>query len=296
MTTSDKTTQELSLTIPQMLKNKTTLSFEVFPPKEGVSFDGVRETVSRLSTFKPDFFSCTYGAGGTNRERSFQLCDLVRESGNPVLAHLTCIGSRKGEIAEIVRGHIDNNIMNVLALRGDFPAGQAHSGGDFAHADELTGFLKKEFPRLCIGAAGYPEKHIQAESLDSDIAALRSKQDSGAEFVMTQLCYNVSAFAEYLKRIRKAGVTIPVVAGIMPAFAYEQTIKMTLFNGCSIPAELAALLGKHRDDPDGLGAVGIEYTARLMRRFVEAGADGLHVYSMNKWKKVSAVMEVFAAV
>jgi len=151
--------------------------------------------------------------------------------------------------------------------------------------------LRLEFPDLCIGAAGYPEKHLQAASVESDIACLRSKQDSGASFVMTQLCYDVPAFEQYMKRIRKAGVTIPVAAGIMPVLAYDPTIRMTISNGCSIPAELAALLGRYRNDPDGLAKAGVEYTAGLIRRFVAAGANGLHLYTMNRWKKIVAILE-----
>ena len=279
------------MTIAELLQNKTTLSFEVFPPKDEVPLDGIRQTLSRLYEFKPDFFSCTFGAGGTGRGRNVEVCDLVNESGNLIMPHLTCIGNSRDGIREIAQGYIDRKITNLLALRGDFPAGQDGTGGDFTNADGLIAFLKTEFPGLCIGAAGYPEKHIGAESVESDIGYLRSKQYNGAGFVMTQLCYDVPAFERFLERIRKAGVTVPVVVGIMPVLTYDPTVRMTIFNGCSIPAELAAILGKYRNDSASLTKAGIEYTVALIHRFIAAGANGLHLYSLNKWEKIAAILE-----
>jgi len=279
------------MTIAELLTQKTPLSFEVFPPKDEVPLDGIRETIRRLSEFRPDFFSCTFGAGGTARGRNIEVCDIVSAGGNLAVPHLVCIGSSRDDIRKIVTEYRERKLANILALRGDFPDGREAVRGDFTRADELIAFLRLEFPDLCIGAAGYPEKHLQAASVESDIACLRSKQDSGASFVMTQLCYDVPAFEQYMKRIRKAGVTIPVAAGIMPVLAYDPTIRMTISNGCSIPAELAALLGRYRNDPDGLAKAGVEYTAGLIRRFVAAGANGLHLYTMNRWKKIVAILE-----
>jgi len=278
------------MTIAELLTKKTTLSFEVFPPKNEVPLDGIRETISRLGEFKPDFFSCTFGAGGTARGRNTEVCDIVGANGNLAMPHLICIGSGRDDIRRIVSEYRDRKLTNILALRGDFPDGREATHGDFARADELIAFLRLEFPELCIGAAGYPEKHLQAASVESDIACLRSKQDNGASFVMTQLCYDVPAFERFLERIRKAGVTIPVAAGIMPVLSYDPTIRMTISNGCSIPADLAALLGRHRNDPEGLAEAGMEYTSALIRRFVAAGANGLHLYSMNKWKRIAVIL------
>ncbi|MCL2192691.1 MAG: methylenetetrahydrofolate reductase [Treponema sp.] len=279
------------MTVAELMSKKTTISFEVFPPKDNVPLDKISETIRRLGDFKPDFFSCTFGAGGTDRGRNIEVCDIVSASGNLAMPHLICIGSSRDDIRKIVAGYRDRKLTNILALRGDIPEGQESTKGDFSHADELIAFLRAEFPDLCIGAAGYPETHLWAASPESDIAHLRSKQDNGASFVMTQLCYDVQAFERFLERIRKAGVTIPVAAGIMPVLAYDPTIRMTVSNGCSIPAELAALLGRYRNDPEGLAKAGIEYTATLIQRFVAVGVNGLHLYSMNQWKKVAAILE-----
>ena len=145
-------------------------------------------------------------------------------------------------------------------MRGDFPAGWEGTNGDFSHADGLIGYIRTKFPDFCIAAACYPEKHILAPSFEADIAHLRSKQDNGAEFLMSQLCHDVEAFEAFVYRIREAGITIPVVLGIMPALHKDAIIRMTLSNGCSIPAELAAIIGTYGDDPDEFKKAGIEYT------------------------------------
>jgi len=279
------------MTITELLQRKTTFSLEVFPPKDGVPLDGIRDTLSHLYKLKPDFFSCTFGAGGTGRGRNVEVCDIVKESGNLVMPHITCIGNTREDIREIIRGYVDRKIVNLMALRGDFPVGQEGTEGDFAHADELITFVRSEFPDFCIGVAGYPEKHLEAPSMESDIGYLRSKQDKGAGFVMTQLCYDLSSFERFLEMSRKAGVTIPIIAGIMPVLAYDPIIRMTISNGCAIPAELATILGRYRNDPMGLAKAGMEYTVALIHRFTAAGADGLHLYSLNKWERITEILE-----
>ena len=277
--------------ITELLKKKMTLSFEVFPPKDGVSTDKVLNILSHLYRFKPDFISCTYGAGGSERGRNIDVCDAIQKSGTLVMPHFTCVGSSTEEIVSLASRYVDMGIENVLALRGDFPPGQENTGGDFLHADELIGFLSPRFPQLCFGAAGYPEKHISAPSMEADINHLRSKQDKGARFIMTQLCYDVRAYERFMERIRKTGVTIPVVAGIMPVLSLEPTIRMTLFNGCSIPAELAAIMGKYQNDPESFTMAGMDYTVVLIHRFIAQGINGLHLYSMNKWKNLTEILK-----
>jgi methylenetetrahydrofolate reductase (NADPH) len=278
--------------IVELLKEKMTISFEVFPPKDGVPMNGILETLSRLYLFKPDFISCTYGAGGSKRGRNIEVCEAVKKSGNVIMSHFTCIGSSRDDIEKIANDYVSMGIENILAIRGDFPAGWEGTKGDFAHADELISFLNTRFPQLCIAAAACPEKHIDAPSMEADIAYLRSKQDKGAQFIMTQLCHDVSAFERFLERIRKAGLTIPVVAGIMPVLAREPVIRMTLLNGCSIPAELAVILGKYHDDPESFTKAGIDYTVNQIHRYIAAGIDGLHLYSLNKWEKLTEILRI----
>jgi methylenetetrahydrofolate reductase (NADPH) len=277
--------------IAELLKQKMTVSFEVFPPKDEVPMDGILETLSRLYRFKPDFISCTCGAGGSGRGRNIEVCDAVKKSGNLVMPHLTCIGTGRDEIQQCAQKYADMGFENILAIRGDFPAGWEGTRGDFSNAGELVNFLHNGFPRLCIGAAAYPEKHISAPSVEADIVHLRAKQDKGAQFIMTQLCHDVTAFERFLKKIRRAGITIPVIAGIMPVLTREPVIRMTLSNGCSIPAELAVIMGKYQDSPESFAKAGMEYTVAQIHRYIAAGIDGLHLYSLNKWEKLTVILQ-----
>jgi len=277
--------------IAELLKKKKTLSFEVFPPKDEIPMDGILDTLSHLYLFKPDFISCTYGAGGSKKGRNIEVCDAVRESGNMVMPHLTCMGTSHNDMKEIMENYVDRKFENILALRGDFPAGWENTRGDFSHADELIRYIKAGFPQFCISAAAYPEKHLSARSMEEDISYLRLKQDSGAEFIMTQLCHDVSAFERFLEQIRKAGVTIPVIVGIMPVLSCEPTVRMTISNGCSIPAELAAIIGKYQNDPASFTQAGMEYTVAQIHRYTATGINGLHLYSLNRWKKLTEILK-----
>ena len=277
--------------IAELFKKKMTISFEVFPPKEQVPMDGILETLSRLYRFKPDFISCTYGAGGSNKGRHVEVCTAIQKSGNVIMPHFTCIGNSRDDIKKSINDYEDMGIENILAMRGDLPAGWEGTRGDFSYADDLISFINTAFPKMCISAAAYPEKHIIAPSMESDIAHLRSKQDKGAQFIMTQLCHDVPAFERFVKRIRKAGVNIPVVAGIMPVLARDPIIRMTVSNGCSIPAELAAILGKYADNPEDFSKAGIEYTVLQIHRYIDAGINGLHLYSLNKWEKLTEILQ-----
>lgn len=276
--------------IAALLEKKRTVSFEVFPPGDEIPMDGVLSTLSHLYRFKPDFISCTYGAGGTKRKRNLEVCAAVDRDGHTVMPHLTCIGHSRDDINSIMRDYAGEGFENLLALRGDLPVGWESVRGDFSHADDLIVYARAAFPGLCIGAAAYPEKHLAAPSMEDDIARLRSKQDKGAGFLITQLCYDVSAFERFLERIRKAGVTIPLIAGVMPVLACEPVIRMTMSNGCSIPADLAAVIGKYQGDPKSFTKAGMEYTVNLIHRYRALDINGLHFYTMNRWGKLTEIL------
>jgi methylenetetrahydrofolate reductase (NADPH) len=276
--------------IAEILKKRMTFSFEVFPPKNEQPMEPLLQTLSQLYRFEPDFLSCTYGAGGTNKGRSLEICGAVKKSGHEILAHFTCIGNSRDDVKNFMAEYIALGIENFLVMRGDFPPGWEATHGDFAHADELLSFIGHEFPDLCMSAAGYAEKHIAAASFDEDIAHLRSKQDNGAEFIMLQLCHDVGAYERYVERVRRAGVHLPIIVGLMPVLARDAIIRMTVSNGCSIPAELAVLLGKYDKDPEGFKRVGIEYTVKQIHRYMAAGIDGLHIYTLNKWESVTEIV------
>ena len=268
--------------ISDILKQKNTFSFEVFPPKEGQPLEPLLNTLDILYRYKPDFVSCTYGAGGSNKGLNLEVCRHILDSAFTPVSHFTCIGANKDEIKGIMDEYISIGIENVLALRGDLPKGWAGTGGDFAHADELMSYLHEICPGLCIGVAGYPEKHIEAISFEQDILHLKVKQENGAQFITTQICHNLDSFERYLELIMANDIDIPVIAGLMPVLFREGTVRMTLSNGCSIPGELAQIIGKFEHDPAGFKEAGKEYTVKQIERFLKTGISGLHIYTMNK--------------
>ena len=277
--------------IASLLESRMSFSFEVFPPKTDEGMANLREAIHHFYTFKPDFISCTYGAGGTNAGRHLEVCRLLTGDGaTEVMPHFTCIGNTREQITAAVKEYESLGMENILAMRGDLPEGWEGTNGDFGNADGLIKYIKNEFPDFCIAAACYPEKHLTAPSFAADLAHLRSKQDNGAEFLMSQLCHDVDAFSEFVYRIDQAGVALPVVIGIMPVLVKDAIIRMTLSNGCSIPAELAAIVGKYGDKPEEFKKAGMAYTVEQIYRFMEAGIAGLHIYTLNKWQDVETIM------
>ncbi len=277
--------------ISSLLGSRMSFSFEVFPPKTDAGMTNLRDAIDHYYDFKPDFISCTYGAGGTNAGRHMEVVELLKnDARTEVMPHFTCIGNTRGQISDALKQYESLGLENILAMRGDLPEGWEGTNGDFSNADGLIRYIKGGFPDFCVAAACYPEKHILAPSFDSDIAHLRSKQDNGAEFLMSQLCHDVDAFSAFVERIRWAGITVPVVIGIMPALVKDAIIRMTVSNGCSIPAELAAIIGKYGEKPEEFKKAGIEYTVKQIHRFMAAGIGGLHIYTLNKWEDVEVIM------
>ncbi|MDR1571027.1 MAG: methylenetetrahydrofolate reductase [Clostridiales Family XIII bacterium] len=276
--------------ISDRLAKGKTFSFEVFPPKADKPLEPLLETLGQLYRFNPDFISCTYGAGGTNAGRSFEICKAILDSGHTVISHFTCIGGSRTDITGTVDKYAAAGIENLLALRGDLPEGWEGTRGDFSHADDLIAFLHEKYPSICLGAAAYPEKHIEAPSFESDMEYLRSKQENGAEFIMCQLCHDAGAFSAYLAQMRRDGITIPVIAGIMPVLLRDATIRMAVTNGCSVPRELAEIIGRHYDSPEDFKKAGKAFTVKQIRRFIDAGVDGIHIYSLNKHEDVSEIL------
>lgn len=277
--------------ISDLLKERMSFSFEVFPPKTDKGMENLKAAMQHYYAFKPDFISCTYGAGGGNAGRNVEVCETLKAGASTeVMTHFTCIGNTKEKINEELKHYQSFGIENILAMRGDLPQGWEGTNGDFSNADGLIKYIKTEFPDFCISAACYPEKHVIAPSFASDIAHLRSKQDNGAEFLMSQLCHDVEAYKVFVDRIRKAGISIPIVLGIMPALDKDAIIRMTVSNGCSIPATLAEIIGKYGENPEEFKKAGIEYTVNQMYRFMEAGINGLHLYALNKYEDIETIL------
>ncbi|MBE6033601.1 methylenetetrahydrofolate reductase [Aminipila sp.] len=276
--------------ISQMLKERITYSFEVFPPKMEQSLEPLKETLDQLYKCTPDFISCTYGAGGTNKGRSTELCEIIEKSNHNVMTHFTCIGNTKKDVLNYMNEYISIGVENVLALRGDIPHGLDGTNGDFSNANQLIAFIRENFSNLCLAAACYPEKHMEASSIEEDINFLKLKQDCGAEFLMTQLCHDVEAYESFMDKIRNKQIVLPVVVGIMPVLSKDAIIRMTVSNGCSIPKELAEIIGKYGDEPEEFKKAGKEFTVKQISRYMDAGINGLHIYSLNKYRDIVDIL------
>lgn len=280
--------------IPEILKQRMSFSFEVFPPKVDQPIEPLLDTLEHLYGYAPDFISCTYGAGGSNAGRNLDICSAIQKSGRTTaVTHFTCIGNSRGQIKDQLDAYLANGVNHILALRGDFPAGWEGTKGDFNHANELITFIRKEYgDKFTIACSGAPEKHIDARTFEEDIAHLRMKQDAGADFIMTQLCFDIEGYKRWYEAIRKAGVTIPVDVGLMPVLSKDATIRMSLsINGCSIPRDLAEVISHHYNDPEGFKAAGKEYTVKQIHEFINFGIEGLHIYTLNKYKDVSDIID-----
>jgi methylenetetrahydrofolate reductase (NADPH) len=271
-------------------RGRPVFSFEFFPPKTDEGARALMATVADLEeALDPDFVSVTYGAGGSTRDRTVEVVTRIQEElGTTTMAHLTCVGSSEGEIAQVVDRLIAKGIENILALRGDPPKlaeglsdGFVPVPGGFSHATELTGFLKAGW-NVDIGGACYPEGHVESKSLEDDLRWTKVKVEQGAGFLITQLFFDNQDYFAFVARARKAGITVPIVPGIMPITNVAQIERFTKMCGAKIPPELAFRLRRVQDDPALVMATGIEHAIKQCRRLLEGGAPGLHFYTVNK--------------
>jgi len=280
--------------IKDLFSQKQTLSFEVFPPKKDDEFTNAQNVLHQLSELQPDFISVTYGAGGSRSKRTVELASFIQNSLHiPAVAHMTCVGSSKEDILTVTDDMKQAGLSHVLALRGDRPTWMDDAQFEnraFAHASDLTRFLK-EHTDLEVAGACYPEKHFEAESLDSDIAYLKEKQEAGAAFFITQLFFENDSFYRFLEKKNHAGITLPVCAGIMPITSAKQLGTTVTLSGSSVPKELADIIATYGENPEDMRKAGIDYTIRQILDLKQHGADGIHIYSMNKPKTTRTIVE-----
>ena len=295
--------------LSDMMKKRQLLSFELFPPKTDRGMTNLSETIQQLCRYKPEYISVTYGAGGGNVGANRQVCRMVRNAGTVPVTHFIVIRNTKQGIREQLETYLKEGVDHILALRGDFPRGETSTGGDFNYATDLVKFIRDEFgEQFEIAVAGSPEGHISCRSPEADIGVLKMKQDNGADYIMTQLCWDMEQFERWLDKIRKAGVTLPVDVGIMPILDQAATINMALSrNGCVMDRELSRLISKYWIFPNPFDKApfddsleqkkadfkkaGIEYTIRQIDKYRSLGVEGIHLYAMNKWKDVSQIIE-----
>jgi methylenetetrahydrofolate reductase (NADPH) len=266
---------------------KPQFSFEFFPPKTDEGVANLERTIAELADLTPAYVSVTYGAGGSTRERTIDLVARIQQQhGICAMAHFTCVGAGRTEIAGVLDRLVAGGIENIIALRGDPPAGvekfeQAPDG--FAHASELVAFIRQRHGAdLSVAGAGYPEGHVECRDLDQDMAHLVAKVRAGVDFVITQLFFDNRHYFAFVKRARDAGLTVPIVPGIMPIGKLPQIERITKMSGAEIPARLRAELDRRRDDPTAVAALGVAHATAQCAELLRGGAPGIHFYTLNQ--------------
>lgn len=288
-------TQKVSMHIAEIYKqNDFVLSYELFPPKTDDGLTKLNEHLTRLLTYKPHFITCTYGAGGSTRDRTLTTIeDVLTLTDIPVASHLTCVQASADEIRAYVQRAVDKGVTNIVAIRGDVPEGQESfqvTEGGFAYANELVDFLNSEFPDLGVAVGGYPEVHPEAPSAQTDIENLKRKVDAGADLIITQLFYNNADFYRFRDLCVEAEIAIPIVPGIMPVTSFGQLKRVTSLGASAIPEDFASRLKQHEDDKEAQFNIGIEFAIQQTSNLNDHGVPGLHFYVLNKSKATMAVL------
>ncbi len=272
-----------------LAKGRPSVSFEVFPPKKDAPFAPVKEAVERLALQKPSFMSVTYGASGNAQANTVEVASHVQACGVPALAHLTCVSASRDTIADEIKALRSANIENVLCLRGDLPKDAATPPpGHFTYAVDLVRALKPS--QFCLGGACYPECHPDCEHMEDDIAHLREKVDAGLDFVTTQMFFDNNIFYRYLSKLRDRGVTVPVIAGIMPVTNGRQINRICRLSGTYLPSRFKAIVDRFGDNPKAMLDAGVAYATEQIVDLFANGVNAVHVYTMNKPEVAERIM------
>lgn len=266
-------------------QKKTLFSFEVFPPKKDGEFEAVYSVLDRLTALHPDFISVTYGAGGSNTKKSREIASYIQNNCNiEALAHLTSVGLNKDQLGEMIASLKENNVHNILALRGDRPktmTDEQFENRSFMHASDMVAFLKED-PTLCIAGACYPEKHFEAPNRETDLMNLKTKADAGTDFLITQLFFDNEYFYRLREDAGKRGIHLPISAGIMPVTSSKQLGTTVSLSGSSVPKALSDVLAKYADSPEDMKKAGIDFAIGQIEGLLANGVDGIHIYTMNR--------------
>lgn len=277
--------------IKELFKQKQpTISFEVFPPNKIYTLEKVYEVIDELSLLKPDFMSVTYGAGGSTRRNTVDIASKIKNINNiEALAHLTCIGATKKEIDEILKDLNKNNIENIMALRGDIPQECENKIGEFSHANNLIKYIK-EYGDFSIGGAFYPEGHQETNDL-LDLFNLKTKVESGTDFLISQIFFENEKFYEFKEKLGKLNIKTPLIAGVMPITNGKQIRRITSMCGCSIPEKLKKILDRYEDNPIAMREAGIAYAMEQIIELISDDIAGIHIYTMNRVEASKKIME-----
>jgi methylenetetrahydrofolate reductase (NADPH) len=261
-------------------KGEPILSFEVFPPKTEDKYDSVERAAREIAKLKPAFMSVTYGAGGGTSRYTVDIASDIQDCGVTPLAHLTCVSSTREKVWSVLKELKSRGIENVLALRGDIPADKKVEK-DYRYASELIAEIRRTGD-FCIGAACYPEGHVESENKTADIRHLKEKVEAGCDFVTTQMFFDNNILYNYLYRIREAGVTVPVIAGIMPVTNAAQIQRICSMSGTYLPSRFKAIVDRFGEKPAAMKQAGIAYATEQIIDLIANGVKGIHIYSMNK--------------
>lgn len=268
-----------------------TFSFELFPPQTPEGVEKLRLTRQQLARFNPKFFSVTFGAGGSTRERTLETVLEIQAEGHVVAPHLSCIGSTQQNIRAILEKYYEAGIRHIVALRGDLPSGMAQAG-EFRYASELVAFIRQEYgSSFHIEVAAYPEYHPQARSAQADFDNFKRKIETGASSAITQYFYNADAYFHFVELCEAAGLNIPVVPGIMPINKFSQLVRFSDTCGAEIPRWIRKKLESYGDDSESIQAFGLDVVTGLCEQLLQAGAPGLHFYTLNSANLTSAIWQ-----
>lgn len=273
---------------------KPVISFEVFPPKLDTPLETIYNSLERFSALKPDFISVTYGAGGSGKDRTIEIASKIKYDYNiESMAHFTCIGHSVKETDALLHSMHENDLENILALRGDPPMNQPEfdfSKNVYCYASQLIKHIRTK-NNFCIAAAAYVEGHSDCKRLKEDLIHLKEKVDSGVDFLVTQLFFDNRLFYDFLDKIKALGIDCPVTPGIMPVFKADQIKRITCLCGASIPAKLVIMMDRYERNPDDLRNAGIEYASNQIRDLVDNGVDGIHLLTMNRPESSRKILE-----
>ncbi len=274
------------------MQTKTPTSFEFFPPKTEAGYQKLLKAHEELKVVNPEFFSVTYGAGGSTQERTINTVIELNKRGVPTAPHLSCIGSKRETIHQLLKQYQQAGIERIVALRGDLPSGMGDTGGDFQYASDLVTFVRKEFgDAFKIEVAAYPEMHPQAMSFDQDIDNFVFKAKCGADSAITQYFYNVNAYKHFVDQVRKRDCDIDIIPGIMPITNYTNLVRFSDMCGADIPRWMRQTLQSCGDNSERIREFGLNFVVDLCHQLIDAGAPKLHFYSMNQSAPSLAILE-----
>lgn len=276
-------------------EKKLTVSCELFPPKKHLGFEEAEAVVEATAALRPDFISVTYGANGGAHKNTMRMAGYIESLGANALAHLTCVSATDGETASRIAEMRAAGIKNVLALRGDLPEGMEHYPRQYAHAIDLVRLLK-EAGGFCIGAACYPEGHVESRNLEEDIVHLKEKVNAGCDFLTTQMFFDNSILYKFLYKIREKGITVPVLAGIMPVTNKAQIKRIVEMSGTALPPRFENIVDRFGDNPEAMQQAGVAYATEQIIDLIANGVNGVHIYTMNKPYIAAEIMKNIASI